>query len=90
MYVSIIESAPHNVGKTKIYEGVAGTLFAYVAQKSFEAGFDGFVLFESKTNLYQYYQEKYGALPTRDRWLHFDTKASIKLIETYLEGENVS
>lgn len=43
--------------------GIAGKLLAYVAKDSIEQGFGGFVLFETKTALYELYVEKYGAKP---------------------------
>ncbi len=56
-----IELAPENIGKQKKIDNVAGTLFAYVAQDSLDAGFEGFVVFDSKTILVDHYVEKYGA-----------------------------
>jgi len=64
-------------------------LLAYVGKDSLDAGFDGFVLFESKTVLYEYYMVAYHAIPVRDRLLHFDTKTTLWLIEKYLSDEEV-
>lgn len=84
--VRLIESAPHNVGKHKIYGNVPGTLFATVAQDAFEQGFDGFVVLEAKSNLINHYILKYGAKLTHGRRLVFDAAASNKLIEEFLNA----
>jgi GNAT superfamily N-acetyltransferase len=81
-YLYLIEVAKDYRGT-----GVAGQLLAYVAQDSLAAGFEGFVVFESKTALYQYYQVKYGAKPLGGRKLYFDTEAAHHLIKLYLEDE---
>jgi hypothetical protein len=89
-YIHIIESAPQNRGKSKIFESVPGILFAFVARDSLEAGFEGFVMFESKSKLYNYYIEQYGAIPLPGRFLHFDTKAAVSLIDKYLGGGTIA
>lgn len=61
-HVSLAESAPHNRGKEKVYNGVGGHLFAIAAQKSMEAGYGGFLCFEAKNeDLVKYYSEMLGA-----------------------------
>jgi hypothetical protein len=84
-----LEIDPHNRGEGKKHEGIAGMLLAYVAKESFDSGCDGFVVFISKTLLYEYYQKHYGAKPLGGLKLHFDTEASEKLIQTYLIGKDV-
>jgi hypothetical protein len=81
-YLWIIEVADEYKGT-----GVAGKLLAYVGKDSLEAGFEGFVLFEAKTALYEYYQIVYHAKPVRDRLLHFDTETTLWLIKEFLEGD---
>ena len=66
--------------------GVAGSLLAYVGRDAIQAGFDGFVVFETKTALYDYYRNKYGAKPIDGRKLFFDATATKALIEKYLGG----
>ena len=66
--------------------GIAGKLLAYVGRDSLEAGFEGFVVFETKTALYRYYQDKYGAKPLDGRRLFFDTIATKNLVDKYLGG----
>lgn len=84
-----LEIDPHNRGEDKKYAGIAGVLLAYVAKESFNSGCDGFVVFISKTQLYEYYQKQYGAKPLGGLKLHFDTMASEKLIKEYLVGKEI-
>lgn len=48
VFMNLVESAPFNIGKSKLYEGVAGNLVAYACKISFQKGFDGFVAFDAK------------------------------------------
>jgi len=82
-----IELAPENIGKNRKIDNIAGTLFAYVAKDSLDAGFEGFVVFDSKTVLVKHYVEKYGAKVLFGNRLYFDTKASVALINKFLKGE---
>jgi len=82
-----IELAPENVGKNRKIDNIAGTLFAYVAKDSLDAGFEGFVVFDSKTVLIDHYVVKYGARVLYGNRLYFDTKASNALINKYLKGK---
>ena len=79
-FMYLIEVAP-------IYRGtsIAGELLAFIGKDSLENGFDGFVVFESKSLLYEYYISKYGAKPVRGRRLYFDEAATRRLIRIYLE-----
>lgn len=62
VYVNIAESAPHNRGIQKQYEGVGGHLFAIAAQVSIDHGFGGFVFMDAKnTELVRHYHEKNGS-----------------------------
>lgn len=61
-HLSLAESAPHNLGSSKLYEGVGGHLFAVAVQKSLDAGYGGFIYFEAKNaELVKHYTEKFGA-----------------------------
>lgn len=52
----------HAEGGHKRYIGIAKALFAYAAQVSLEAGFDGVLVFRAKTSdLLEYYQQEFGA-----------------------------
>jgi hypothetical protein len=83
-----LELAPENIGKNKRIDNVAGILLAYVAKDSLDAGFDGFVVFDSKTILKEHYIKKYGAKILYGDRLYFDTKASKALVRKYLKGKN--
>ena len=41
IYMHLLESAPFNIGKNKLYEGAAGNLVAYACKVSFQKGFEG-------------------------------------------------
>lgn len=58
----LIEAAPHNFGKNKLYIGVMYNLVAFVCKLSFDNGFEGIVAFTAKTILINHYQEKLGAI----------------------------
>ena len=83
-YMWLIEVADEHKGT-----GVSGKLLAYVGRDSLEAGFEGFVLFESKSYLYEYYIKAFNAKPVRGRLLMFDTETTTQLIDTYLKEENL-
>lgn len=61
VYMSLLESAPFNLGRSKLYEGVPGNLVAFACQVSFQRGFDGFVSFNAKTKLIEHYVRTLGA-----------------------------
>jgi hypothetical protein len=81
-YIHLIEAKEDFHGK-----GVAGKLLAYVGLDSIKTEYEGFVVFESKTLLYDYYVEHYGAKPLGGRRLYFDTETTKKLIRKYLNLE---
>jgi hypothetical protein len=60
VFMNLVESAPFNIGKYKLYEGVAGNLVAFACQHSFQRGFDGFVAFDAKTKLIPHYEKTLG------------------------------
>ncbi len=84
IFIDLIESASFNIGKNKIYEGVAGNLFAFACKLSFEKGYDGFVSFVSKTNLIQHYIELLNARRIGNtQILVIDSEAAKKLVKIY-------
>ena len=62
VFLHLIENAPFNKGKEKLYEGVAGNLVAFACRLSFQRGSDGFVSFHSKTNLIDHYVKSLNAI----------------------------
>lgn len=57
----LIENAPWNQGKEKAFYGVAANLIAFACKLSFDAGFDGLVVFTAKTKLVSHYEKTLGA-----------------------------
>lgn len=82
----LIETAPHNYGRAKIYTGTAGNLVAFACRKSFEMGFEGFVAFREKSRLIQHYIDTLGAeVIFRDRMCIWG-KSAIKIVNSYYKG----
>ena len=57
VFMHLLESAPFNVGKNKVYNGVPGNLVAYACKVSFLNGLGGYVGFTSKTKLIAHYEK---------------------------------
>ena len=83
IFMHLIETAPHNFGKTKKYLGVAGNLVAFGCKLSFENGFDGYMAFEAKTKLINHYELTLGAKVLFGQRMEINTNAAIKLIKQY-------
>ena len=60
-FVNLIESAPQNLGRKKLFRGVPGNLFAFVCARSIALGFEGFVSFDAKTELIEHFKATLGA-----------------------------
>ncbi len=92
VYVNLAESAPHNKGAKKVYEGVGGHLFALAANESVKKGYGGFLFMDAKNmELVDYYREKFGAtllgMPHPYR-MFIDEENAAKLLKIYtLKGE---
>jgi len=93
VYVHLIESAPHNLGENKKFEGVGGHLFAIAMKLSYANGFGGYIFMDAKNmELVKHYQDMLGAelLPTRyhDFRLEVSEENARKIIDKYtLEGD---
>ena len=83
VYLHLVESAPFNKGKTKVYAGVPGNLVAFACKLSVQRGYDGNVAFFSKTQLVQHYVETLGAIHFGGRIMIIDKNAALKLINKY-------
>ena len=83
IYMHLLESAPFNKGKTKMYSGVPGNLVAFACKLSFQRGHEGNVSFFSKTQLVQHYIESLGAMHVGGRIMIIDTIAALKLTNKY-------
>ena len=84
--MSLVESAPFNIGKNKLYEGVAGNLVAYACKLSFQYGFDGFVSFTAKTRLIEHYEKTLGAYHIGNHLMIIHTKVAQHLIDKYFKS----
>lgn len=85
VFMHLIETAPFNFGKNKMYEGVPGNLVAFACRQSFLRGTDGYVSFRSKTKLIEHYTETLGAIHYGGHLMIINTDAALKLIEKYFE-----
>ena len=87
VYMHLVESAPFNKGKTKVYAGVPGNLVAYACKLAFQRGHEGNVTFFSKTQLVQHYIDTLGAKHVGGRIMIIDTISALKLINKYFPNE---
>lgn len=83
VYIHLVESAPFNKGKAKIYAGVPGNLVAFACKLSFQRGHEGNISFFSKTQLVTHYIDSLGAIHFGGRLMIIDTNAALKLINKY-------
>jgi hypothetical protein len=87
VYMHLVESAPFNKGKTKVYSGVPGNLVAYACKLSFQRGHEGNVSFISKTQLIEHYEKTLGAFHFGGRIMIIETVAALKLINKYFQNQ---
>jgi len=83
VFMHLVESAPFNKGKNKVYNGVPGNLVAYACKLSFQRGHQGNVSFISKSELIQHYIKTLGAIHFGGRLMIIETQAALKLIDKY-------
>ncbi|MDP3914359.1 MAG: hypothetical protein Q8R96_11570 [Bacteroidota bacterium] len=86
IYINLIETAPHNFGSNKIYEGVAGNLVAFACKLSLDCGFDGYVSFEAKTKLIGHYEKTLKAKLLTHNRMYIDKNAAENLIDKYFNS----
>ena len=72
VYMHLVESAPFNKGREKIYAGVPGNLVAFACRLSFQRGFGGNV-------------KTLGAFHFGGRVMIIETDAALKLIDRYFK-----
>jgi len=87
IFMNLLESAPFNRGKNKMYNGVAGNLVAYACKKSFQQSFDGFVVFTAKTALIQHYIDSLGANILAGQRMYIPTHSSQVLVDKYFKNK---
>ena len=86
VYMHLVENAPFNKGKTKMYAGVAGNLVAFACKLSFQRGHQGNVSFISKTQLVNHYEKTLGALHFGGRLMIIETQSALILINKYFQN----
>ena len=82
-YLHLVESAPFNLGKNKLYEGVPGNLFAFTCKTAWDKGYQGFVSFTSKTKLIEHYETSLGATHVGGHKMVIFPHDALKLIRYY-------
>lgn len=85
IFMNLLENAPFNIGKNKLYEGVAGNLVAYACKLSFQYGFEGFVSFTAKTRLIKHYEKTLGAYHFGGHKMIIPTHSAKFLVEKYFK-----
>ncbi len=86
VYMDLLENAPFNLGRNKLYEGVAGNLVAYACKISFQHGFSGYVSFTAKTRLIEHYQKTLNAITFGGQLMIINTLAANILIDKYFKN----
>lgn len=81
----LIESAPFNIGKDKIYLGVPGNLVAFACKLSFQRGKEGYVSFIAKTKLIDHYKKTLGADHFGGQLMVINTDSALKLTNKYFK-----
>ena len=89
IYVDLIEASPINNPKNKIFKGkkeyfgIGGCLLVEAIKESYKKGYGGFIYFDAKTELIEYYKKEFGArLIGSQRMAIFEKEAEI-LYEKY-------
>jgi len=85
VYVHLAESAPINFGPKKQHEGVGGNLFAYACKRSWDQGNEGFVSFQSKTQLIAHYEKILGAVHNGGHNMIIYPREALFLIKQYFK-----
>ena len=87
VFMHLVESAPFNKGKDKMYAGVPGNLVAFACKLSFQRGHDGNVSFLSKSQLIDHYEKTLGAVHFGGRVMIIETQSALKLINKYFQNQ---
>ena len=89
VYVDLIEASPANNPKNKNfkgkkeYSGIGGRLLAEAVKESYEKGYDGFIYFDAKTKLIEYYKKEFGAKQIGTQRMAIFEEEAKKLYEKY-------
>lgn len=79
----LIESAPFNIGRRKVYVGIPGNLVAFLCKESWDKGYEGFVAFISKSKLVEHYERMLGAVHIGSLKMIIFPEQALKLIKQY-------
>ncbi|RYM35808.1 hypothetical protein ERX46_02095 [Brumimicrobium glaciale] len=85
VYMHLIESAPFNVGKSKVYLGIPGNLVAFACKLSFQRGGEGYISFIAKTKLIDHYIDTLDAIHFGGHLMVITTESALKLIGKYFK-----
>lgn len=84
--IHLLENAQFNIGKNKVYEGVAGNLFAFACKLSFDTGHEGNISFIAKSNLISHYEKSiYAKRIGNTQLMVLETEKAQLLVEKYLK-----
>jgi len=83
VFMHLVESAPFNKGKSKLYSGVPGNLVAFACKLSFQRGNDGNIAFLAKSRLIDHYRETLDAKHVGGLLMTIDSEAAFRLINRY-------
>lgn len=86
VYMHLLESAPFNIGKDKVYFGVPGNLVAFACRLSFQRGGEGYVSFLSKTKLIEHYEKSLGAIHFGGHKMVITTENALILTNKYFKS----
>ncbi len=86
VYMHLIESAPFNLGKDKVYLGIPGNLVAFACRIAFHRGFEGYISFTAKTILLDHYRDTLGAIHIGSNLMVRNTEAALRLIDKYFNN----
>ena len=85
VFMHLLESAPFNLSRNKLYEGVPGNLVAFACKLSFQRGYQGFVAFISKTRLIKHYEQTLGAIHIGNHRMVIPMESAKVLVEQYFK-----
>jgi hypothetical protein len=91
LIMDLIEISSKNIGKAKEYIDVAGILIAFACLESFklDTNYKGYLTFVSKSNLVDFYKNKYGASVSFGQRMFFTPEVALNLIKKYLHIDTI-
>lgn len=80
LFLPLIELAPFNIGKNKLYSRIADLLVAFAIEQSFDKGFDGAVSFIAKSSLVNHYKRRFNAKLITKNYMVIEGNSSRKML----------